>query len=286
MIIKSLSRTSGRPWRQLVTYVNRREAVCDRPGFTFNMLSPTDDPKGVAAELEEHWRDRTPKRKGGVVLHHEVLSLGVGEKVTPELLEDLARAYVGQRAPDCLVFGQVHVSPNPHVHLLISPGTLDGKRHHLTRAQFARAKTATEAYQRERYPELERSQVRHGKRREQRRTWREREAERRARKDRGEDGLDQRPGWQPGTREEEQRLRREAVLDACCTGSFAAAKTRLAREELAFYERGGRIAGIVDAKGRKHRFKTMGLDMAFREAADAWMVRSRNRERTQEEQPE
>lgn len=80
-----------------------------------------------------------------------------------------------------------------------------------------------------------------------------------------------------------QRLRREAVLDACCTGSSAAAKTRLAREERAFYERGGRIAGIVDAKGWKHRFKTMGLDMAFREAADAWMVRSRNRERTQEE---
>lgn len=157
MILKSMSRKSP-SFRQLGNYI-RRGSQPDFPWITHNVLSPDDDLNAIITEFEENAR-RMKRRKGGNVLYHEVLSASVKDgKVTPEILEDMAREHIARRAKGAMVIAKVHMEPNkpPHVHMMISASDLRGRKIRLSIAELKEHQRALEKYQLEQWPELEHS---------------------------------------------------------------------------------------------------------------------------------
>lgn len=215
----------------------------------------------VEREFLKNARHRKP-RKNGVVLFHEVLSFHEADAslITPEILRDIARYYLGLRAPEALAYGVVHGdAKNPHIHLVISGNLVKSNQClRLSRSAFARAKQETERYQRGRYPLLKHSLVQ----------------ERRQETERGsvtvaEMARDKRlslAGVVSVSRKEE--VRRFLLRAMQGSPSESAFLSLLEREGYRFYVRGKHRG--VEYQGRKYRFKTLGIEAAYSRAQEGW----------------
>ena len=88
-----------------------------------------------------------PTRKNGNYLYHEILTLennhNLDEKELNELLEELGRMYLNERASKQLAFAYIHTdTKNYHIHFCISANELQSKK----RKRLSKAKFTTNHY--------------------------------------------------------------------------------------------------------------------------------------------
>jgi hypothetical protein len=190
MIIKSMSRKEP-SFGQLVAYMSDEKS--DR-AFDLHHHVFTRDPGDIAAEFEKNAR-LLGKRKGGNYLFHEILSLdtrecGQGREVK-EKLRLLAFEYIERRCARNMVYGAMHRDHEGHLHyhLMISVNERgEKKRLRFSPGQFDRTKREMERYSRQKYPELKQPEVMdqspedRDKRRDQRKSQKQQEMEKRGAK--------------------------------------------------------------------------------------------------------
>lgn len=257
MVIKSMSRKT-RSFGQVLAYI--RGAEVKGKELLWNVRGEAGDLRGIERAFLDNAR-LGRERANRVMLFHEVLAFAGADRdsLTPDILDDLTRQYLGRRAPEALAYAQAHYDTDgPHVHILISGNQVGQDRQtHLTKAEFRDIKREVEAYQRRQYPEL-RYSIAQDQEKNQAKRRAEDERERRLRKA-GKD--------QPSEKERVGRLVREAMG----LPSLQAAAAHLRGQGFELYER-GKTAGIVAPGGRRYRLSTLGLADAFTEACDRWKV--------------
>ncbi len=211
-----------------------------------------------------------PARKNGVRLYHEILSFSDqdGDRLTPDILCDIAYKYLEMRAVGALAYAKVHLDTDcPHIHVIISGNLIkSGKKLRISRGRFRSIKKALERYQVKKYPELTHSVVAHGEAREPRRTAGERERSRRLNKERKKS-------------RSKKEIVHDQVLECLCACSEQDFLKSLDEACFEFYLR-GKTAGVLElSTGKKYRIKTLGLQEAYRKAQERW---ERSIERTEE----
>lgn len=246
MIVKSMSRKVP-SFGQLIGYIDRDEG---QEPYRIRHNVWGRDPAHIRAEFEQNG-GLLAKRKNGVYLYHEIISITRAKGLSPEeqmaRLHDIAENYIAARCPDNLVFGGLHQDKDHsyHYHLMISANRAgETGRLRLTKAQFREIQVGLERHVLQTYPELE-QKVAIDKRSE------------RGRK-KGEAELERRTGNRP---------KREEVLERVLA-AYGASQDRqslldaLGREGLELYVR-GKTLGVVDLEsGKNHRLKTLDLEMA------------------------
>src|SRR5688572_28504463 len=100
-------------------------------------------------------------------MNHVIISFHANdrEKLSQEILQDIAQKYIDLSADAALVVAVPHFEKDHlHVHLAISGvDCFEGKSLRMSKADFADTKEKLQDYQREKYPELEHSIVEHGR---------------------------------------------------------------------------------------------------------------------------
>lgn len=267
MIIKSMSRKEP-SYGKLIAYLTR-DASDARYELRHNVLSAT--PEALTAEFEVNGQ-HLPKRKNGVAMYHEIISItrpkGLRAEAQKAILRDIALDYIRERAPHCLAFGCLHDdhADHLHYHFIVSANRVgDHRRHRLTKQQFRAIQVGLEARVRARYPELEQA-IAIGKRA--------------AKKQMSQAGIERqrRTGTTP-TRES---------IKARLSDIFAASQSkadlhrRLALARLDLYRR-GKILGVRDLdSGRKHRITTLGLEAELKALGARLSLQSRPQQQRQD----
>lgn len=263
MIVKSMSRKVP-SFGQLIGYIDREEDA-ERYRIRHNLVAR--DPELVRHEFERN-AALLQKRKNGVYLYHEILSIsrakGLSDEQQKERLYQIVQHYIAARCPDNLVYGGLHHDKEHsfHLHLMISSNRAgDSKRLRLDKAQFREIQVKLEEYVLREYPELE-QKVAIGKRSDRRMS-------------RGEAELERRTGERPKRQTVLDRVN-EALNTSVDRDSFLDA---LGRCDLELYIRGKNL-GVVDLEsGKKHRINT--LDPELIASFEARLLkRSEQREKT------
>ncbi len=246
MIIKSMSRKVP-SFGQLLGYIDREQGQED---FTLrhNLLGRDHD--SICAEFERN-AELLQKRKNGTYLFHEIISItrakGLSAQEQKQRLHEIAQEYIAARCPDNLVYGGLHQDKDHsyHMHLMISANRVDEtKRQRLTKHQFREIQVKLEAHVLQTYPELE-QKLAIGKRSDRGRG-------------KGEAELERRTGKRPKREEILKRIQAAYAASQDRDSLFSA----LGREGLELYVR-GKTVGVVDLEsGKKHRLKTLDLQMA------------------------
>lgn len=246
MIVKSMSRKVP-SFGQLLGYIDRDD---DGRDFTLRHNVMGRDGDRIRAEFEANGQ-LLQKRKNGVYLYHEIISItraqGLEADAQKARLYEIAQTYVDARCPDNMVYGGLHQDKEHsyHMHLMISANRAgDAKRLRLTKAQFREIQVNLERHVLERYPELE-QKVAIDKRSDRGRGKEEAELERRT----------------------GQRPKREEVLSRVMAAyeqsdDKQSLLNALGRENLELYVRGKALGVIDHESGKKHRLKTLDLEMA------------------------
>ena len=254
MIIKSMSRKEA-TFGQLMEYIDR-DGGEERYRIRHNLLGR--DRERIREEFEtnaEHMR----KRKNGVFMYHEIISLtrarGLSLDEQKERLHTIAQEYVAARSPGSLCYGGLHDDKDHsiHYHLMMSANRAgEAKRHRLSKAQFRTVQVSLEQYVLQKYPELEQKVAI------------EKTAEARIPKPEAE--LKRRGG--KATRREEVRSR---VADAVKNSRDRDSLFReLETSGFELYVRGKSIGVIDHETGKRHRVKT--LDVGLVPALEARMA--------------
>lgn len=243
MIIKSLSRKEP-SYGQLVRYIEAGSAD-DRARIHHNLF--VRSPEDVVIAFKENGT-LMAKRKNGVMLYHEILSItrasGLDTETQKELLAEIVRRYLMERAPHCLAYGALHEDKanNLHYHLAISANAAGGKkRHRLSKGEFRRVQRDLERRVLDQYPELEQARA----------------IDKRAERKRSQGSVEL-------ERKIETLPQVEAVTQSL-THAFANAGTMqelhqmLTDASLQLYRRGKSIGAINLETGRRHRLKTLGV---------------------------
>lgn len=226
-----------------------QDRLFDAHGKSFTI---THNVRGKSIEdwvrsFRENEKYRLRKRKNSVYLNHEIISFHRDDTrhLSMEKLEQLVREYIRLRNPNgCYVavphFDRYHV----HVHICSSAVQYrTGKSMRMSRRELATLKKKIQDFQVERFPELARSVVRHG------------------RKTNGKTGeKEQHYTIRTGMRTKKDVLL--SILNDCARSSknqddfFSGLKER----EIQTYVRGGKIYGVIYGS-RKFRFKRLGLEI-------------------------
>lgn len=220
------------------------------------------NPENIKAEFNKN-ASFVQKRKNGVYLYHEVLSITKSTQLTEdqqkEILKEVATKYIQSRANNNLVYGVLHhdKKDNLHYHFMISSNELESdKKHRLTKEEFSQFKKDLELYVLEVYPELEQKKLINKEPGQQ--------------KDIGEKlsnkgfELKRRTGKTNQKDDVKERLRTV----------FAETKTKadffnaMEREQLEIYVHGNTIGVLDKVTERKHRLKTLGLFDEFSVVSD------------------
>lgn len=246
MIIKSMSRKVP-SFAQLLSYIERepgQEEFCIR----HNLMAR--DLEKIRAEFERNG-SLLPKRKNGVYLYHEIISItrakGLSAKQQKDRLYQITQNYIAARCPDNLVFGGLHQDKDHsyHMHLMISANRAGHeKRLRLSKGQFREIQVQLEAHVLENFPELEQA-LAIGK-----------VSDRRLKKSEVE--LERRTGKRPKREEVLQRVQNAFDLSQDRDSFFEA----LGRYDLELYIRGKTLGVIDHESGKKHRLKTLNPELA------------------------
>jgi hypothetical protein len=248
MIVKSMSRKTP-SFGQLIGYIDRDEGQ-EAYRIRHNLLGRGQG--RVRSEFERN-SDLLAKRKNGVYLYHEIISItrarGLSAKEQKERLHDIAQSYIAARCPDNLVYGGLHQDKEHsyHYHLMISANRAgEERRLRLAKAQFRQIQVGLERHVLQAMPELE-QKVAIDKRAERRQS-------------RGEAELERRTGSVP--KKDQVRAR---VLEALEQGQDRDGLMQaFGRQDLELYVRGKTLGVIDHESGKKHRLKTLDLELADR----------------------
>lgn len=169
MIIKIKSH-KRQVFKQILEYMlNDKDRLFDE---NMNSFAITHNLKGkTIAEWEEQYKAneqfRKVKRSDSVYLTHEILSWHKDDakNVTLAKMEEMAREYVKQRNSKGIYVAVPHFDKQ-HYHIHICASGIEyktGKSLRLTKAGLQKLKKDIQQYQIERFPELSKSVVQHGK---------------------------------------------------------------------------------------------------------------------------
>lgn len=168
MILKTLSRKSNTG--QLVRYVLRyvfkekvkapgknKNAIIDSAFIIrHNIRSKTME--GMIHELNETEKYRWARRKNNVKLFHNIISFSSKDKdkITDEMLRDIAERFIAERNPNCVYIGTKHEEGVDHIHLHIiqSPVEISGRNASISKRKFLSIRKSLQLYQSMKYPEL------------------------------------------------------------------------------------------------------------------------------------
>ena len=213
-------------------------------------------PEDIYTEFSQNSRF-LPKRKNGVFMYHEVISITrsnlLSEAQQIEILRKVIYQYIQDRAGQNLVYGVLHDEKvdNLHYHLLISSNHLESqKRHRLSKADFDKIKRNLETYVLECFPELQ-----------QKKLISRSQEEKQATEGLSNSGVElkRRTGKTP-----QRDIVRDTLLHI-----FSTAKNHeqlielLESENLKLYKRGQHWGVVNEQTKRKHRFTTLGVNDAF-----------------------
>jgi hypothetical protein len=156
MIIKSLSRKKP-TFEQLYNYMIDG---AEQKHFIISKNLYNTDKEKVILQFKENSK-LLPKRKNGVFLYHEIISLPeqkeIPKKKQKEILCDIANKYLEKRTNLNLAFGTIHEEKDHlHCHLMISSNELNSpQRQRLSKEEFSRIQKEIESYKLEKFPELQ-----------------------------------------------------------------------------------------------------------------------------------
>lgn len=188
---------------------------------------------------------RNIHRKGNVMLTHEILSWHKddAENITPEKLEKIAEEYINRRNPNGMYIATAHFDKE-HYHIHVCASGLEyrtGKSLRMSRQEFSDLKKGIQEFQQEKFPELSKSVVSHGKGDLSRMSDAEYQVKRRTGRETGREKV-------------------TAALKTC----YKKAESKETFLELLHdcglktYERSGKITGVID-NGIKFRFSRLGF---------------------------
>lgn len=254
-----------------------KDRLFDDKGYSFAI---THNLKGDRVDdwvkqYQENEEYRKCKRTDSVLLTHEIISFHKDDAKNISLakLEDIARQYVRERNIKGMYVAVPHFDKE-HYHIHICASGIEymtGKSMRLAKKDLGVLKQKIQGYQLERYPELSRSIVNHGKPPKGKALLSEKEYQYRLRTGRATD--------------------KEQVIGMLKTCYKKANSTEvffelLKESGLSTYVRGGRISGVVFSD-RKFRLKTLGfteerlqeLDKALKQSKELNRVREKTREK-------
>ena len=113
--------------------------------------------KDFAKEFESNESNRIHTSSRQVAVHHTILSWADAdaEKLTDNMLHDLANEYIRLRGENNIYLGNVHrEKDHVHLHLMMSATRLDGISSRIPKDVFQEIKIKLQEYQKEKYPEL------------------------------------------------------------------------------------------------------------------------------------
>jgi len=158
MIIKSMSRKVP-SFGQLIDYMSDIDKSDEKYNIYQNIYSRKN------ADIEQEFKQNAEtmfKRKNGVYLYHEILSItkakNLEDKIQKEILRSIAYEYAGKRAAHNLIFATLHDDHDDHLHyhFIISANALgESKETRMSKAQFDSFKKNLEMRTLKKYPELE-----------------------------------------------------------------------------------------------------------------------------------
>lgn len=251
MIVKI--KTHKKPsFRKLLEYMlNDKDRLSDRDNRSFLI---THNLKGRNIEtwvkqFQQNETYRKHKRKNSVYVNHEILSWHRDDvkNISADKLRDMVREYLTMRNPNGMYVAVPHFDRDHfHVHICSSGIQYrNGKSMRMSRQEFADLKKNIQEYQIEKFPELSKSVVEHGRKKNRRILTDE------------ERHYTQRTGKQ--TKKDELL----SILNDCSTHAKTQDEffAQLKENNLQPYKRGGKITGVIFGK-RKYRFKRMGIDLA------------------------
>jgi hypothetical protein len=249
MIIKSMSRKQA-TFSQLVDYFE--DGRQDAKYSIYHNIYSTN-----AEAIKEEFTTNAnflPKRKNGVYMYHEILSItdtgNLNREQQKEILKDVGLEYIQNRASKNLVYAVLHddKKDNLHYHFMISSNELmSEKRLRLSKEQFSKIKKDLELKVLEKYPELEQKKLINK-----------------------EVGLNKDSGEKLSSKGVELKRRtgktsqRDDLKDRL-TIVFEKSKNKadffelLEKENLSIYVNGNTIGILDKATDRKHRLKTLGM---------------------------
>lgn len=267
MIIKSMSRKVP-SFGQLIGYIDR-EGMPEQYRIRHHLFGW--DAEEIRVEFERN-AALLQKRRNGVYLYHEILSITRAAGLDPEeqktRLMEIVQEYIAARCPDNLVYGGLHQDKDHslHFHLMISSNRADdAKRLRLDKRQFREIQVRLEEHVLKRHPELE-QKLAIGKRSDRRLKQAEVELERRT-------------GERPARQTVLERVR-DALAGARDRDSLISI---LGRNDLELYTRGKNL-GIIDLEtGKKHRLNTLDPELMPAFEARLLKVEAEPEERNPEE---
>ena len=257
MILKSLSRKTP-SFGQLAGYMSETGYMnTDKSDQRFEVFhncfaQSADD---IAAEFYEN-SQYLKQRKNGNYLYHEILSItvedGVDREKAKEALRELALEYIGERAPNNMVYGALHDDHSDHIHyhLMISANERGSDtRYWISSKKLDRIKRDIEKKCLAEYPELKQQAVMSASHEEKKLSRKAAEQKRRAGK------------------LERQDYARRLIFEAMThTTSMEAFEAKLAEKNASYYIR-GKTRGVEvlhpDGKVVKYRFKTIDVENEF-----------------------
>lgn len=252
MMVKSLTRKTE-SFSQLLHYLSQEGRGEGFPVMHNLTVTHHHDLDAVARAFHGNAR-YARKRKNGVALYHEILSLSGKDnaQVTPDALHDLVLKYLSLRAPGAMAYGVIHTDrDHPHIHLVISANHLNSaKKLRLSKGQFANVKRQLEAYEKETYPQLVHSPVLPGP------------ASKRQKREKTTPGIKDRE-----TIKHSLKGKVLTALAASCT--LSAFEHRLHACGIELYRHRRQPAGVVSG-GKRYRFRTLGLEESFLKAVAHW----------------
>ena len=211
--------------------------------ITHNLKGKNIEQWVVQLKKNETFRKR--KRKDSVILTHEIISFHKddSENITIEKLHEIAREYINKRNTKGIYVAVPHFDKE-HYHIHICASGVEyrsGKSLRMSKAGFQKLKKDIQNYQIERFPELSKSLVLHGKKGKVRIT--EKEYQLKLRTGRAT--------------KKEQILK---ILESCFKASSSKNEfyQKLKDCGLATYERSGKTTGVLMDK-MKFRFTRLGF---------------------------
>ncbi|PCH91046.1 MAG: hypothetical protein COB85_09670 [Bacteroidetes bacterium] len=161
MMIVKTSRYKTKRFSELIDYIMSDQGrIREDQTFTIYHNLRSTEKEAIVREFGVNDQFRK-KRKRGVILYHEILSFSPKDKgrISLKALEDMAQKFIELRGDRALCFAKPHIeNENVHIHFCFS-GTeyKSSKTLRLDNNRFKGLRKDIEAYQAEKYPELENS---------------------------------------------------------------------------------------------------------------------------------
>lgn len=246
MLVKIKSRNTA-SFFQLLEYITEgKDKLFDKNGQSFVI---TRNLKGNSVEswtkqFKENEKCRKVKRSDNIKLYHEIISFhrNDSKNISLKKLEDITEQYLKYRNPNGMYVATPHFDKE-HVHIHICASGIEyktGKAMWMKKKELHDLKQKIQDYQLEKYPELSKSVIKHGK------------------------GSKSISDGEFRIKQRNIRLTdKDTVLGLLTTcyqksASKQAFFALLTRNNLKTYTRSGKLVGVV-YKGKKHRLGRLGF---------------------------